>query len=759
MAVADTAKLIAELGLKDKMSAGLGKAAKNLGTFEKGVGRVGKGVGQVGAGIVKSAAVIGTAATTAIGAAAKATIDWQDAFAGVVKTVDAKELKGAGLTFRDLELQLRQMATEMPNTASELAGIAEAAGALGIKAGDITAFTKQVAILAATTNVSADDAATALGQLQNVIGLTGSEFDNFAAALVDLGNKGASTEAQILEIARRSGGAAKLFGIAKDEMLGWSSAAANLGLNEELAGTALQNVFVKLLPKFIDGSKDLQKVLGKNAKQIQQSFKKDAGGALEGLLKQLGRMPKDARLKAVQSLFGKSSGITRLVLGLADSFDKNLKPSLDTSADAWHKGTAAAEEFAKRQATVKSAISRLRNGVMEAAITVGEGFVPALGEAADKLSKFLAAPENKNALTQLGKDIGEEIRKIDWDQVLDGARSFVDVLKTTLGLAKDILGVLNALPTEAKAAGLAVVGLDKISGGLFSKGLGNIVGGIGETITRALGSKIPGVGKLFAQPVFVTNWPAGMGIGGGAAGAAGAAGKGLSGLSKVFLVGEAIALVAAVNDVRQTISDESTKQAQEVHSSLNQLLADPNANRAQLQTALDGVKQGINDLQSNPLNVLVQGDALNELQAMKGALEKRLGPTAEQSPDAKDRAADAKKAITDVGLAVQRKGEQTTGSIDKMKGNLGTKLDTAKRGLDSVKGATDIAAGAVRTYGAATAAATRGVAPPIVSAIYAARPITNVDVHVNATTVTKQVSVTQSYGQTTTSRDQWWKDG
>ena len=50
----------------------------------------------------------------------------------------------------------------------------------------------------------------ALGQMKNVIGLTGDEFDNFAASLVDLGNKGNSTEAQyplhrlLLGAARRS---------------------------------------------------------------------------------------------------------------------------------------------------------------------------------------------------------------------------------------------------------------------------------------------------------------------------------------------------------------------------------------------------------------------------------------------------------------------------------------------------------------------------------------------------------------------------
>jgi hypothetical protein len=49
--------------------------------------------------------------------------------------------------------------------------------------------------------------------------------------------------------------------------------------------------------------------------------------------------------------------------------------------------------------------------------------------------------------------------------------------------------------------------------------------------------------------------------------------------------------------------------------------------------------------------------------------------------------------------------------------------------------------------------ATRGVAPPIVSALYATRPVTYVNVNVNATTVTKQTTVVQRYGVTGGSRD------
>jgi TP901 family phage tail tape measure protein len=747
---ADTARLLAELSLVDKFSPGVNSALKSVGRLEKGVGRVGKGFGQMSSGVTRAGTIIAGAAVTGLGAAAKAAIEWEDAFTGVVKTVDEADLAKAGLTFDDISNSLRKMSTEMPNTAIELAGIAEAAGAMGIAGKDIEAFTRQVAIMASTTNVSAEEGAVALGQMQNVIGLTGDEFDNFVASLVALGNAGNSTEAQILEIARRAGGAAKLFGIAKEETLGWAAAAANLGLNEELAGTALQKMFVELLPDYIKGSKTLQEVTGQTGKQLKQAYEKDAGGAIQSLIKDLSKLGKADRLEAIQALFGKGSGITRLVNGLADSYAQNLEPSLDGATQSWEEATAAQIEFEKRNATVRSAIARLSNGVKDAAVTLGEGFAPAVGRAATKLASFLGDDANRSAIKSLGEDIGKAIDDIDWDEALDAAKSFVGILKDALGWAKRIFDVFNALPAPVKGAAAGFLALDKLSGGLIGAGAGNIIGGLGETIARSAGGKLPGVGKLFAQPVFVTNWPMG-GLGGaGGAGVAGAAGKGLSALSKVFLVGEAIGLAATVLQVRNEISDGNTAHAQAI-SNQTAAFIDSNPNPAALQTALDGVNQGISDLTSNPLLTIVQGDALVELRKMRSSLmaertrkeglsgndkEDRNNPVppaiAEMRTEFVSQVKAVQKQTADVALQVQRKGEQTVTSVGQAK----TAVDASKNRLAA---AADRGTTVISSTTRDVASATRQVAPPIVSAIRNL-PVPIVNVNVTAATVTKSVT-------------------
>jgi TP901 family phage tail tape measure protein len=499
MALSDTARLATVLTLKDGLSPGLKKASGNVGAFDKGMGKAGKSAGRMAGGIAKAGAVVTGFAVAGLGFAAAKAIEWEDAFQGVVKTVDASESEFAALAD-----SIRKMSTEMPVAATELAAIAEAGGAMGIAAGDIEAFTRQVAILASTTNVSAEDAASALGQLQNVIGLTGDEFDNFAATLVDLGNKGASTEADILEIARRAGGAAKLFGIGKDAILGWSSAVANLGVNAELGGTALQNTFLKLMPKVSGESKALQKIFGATGKEIKRMFAKDAGKALETFVRKLATLPKDARLDAIQSVFGKGSGITRVLLGLTNNVD-GLSDSLATSQDAWKDATAASEEFEKRNKTVRSAITRLKNGITDAAISVGEGFAPALGRAADKLAAFLSQDKNRKKLEDFGRKIGDFIDKIDFDKVTRGAEGFINALKPAIGVIGQIASAISKLPPEVIGVGGATILADRLSGGAISSAAGGAVGGLAEALAKSMAAHIPVFGKAFVQPVFVTN--------------------------------------------------------------------------------------------------------------------------------------------------------------------------------------------------------------------------------------------------------------
>src|SRR5688572_31361733 len=197
MGYAERANLVARLDLDGNFASKLKANQKALGGFQSGLGRAGRGAGQLATGLGRAGLLVGGAVVAGLGAAAKAAIDFEDAFAGIRKTVNETELTAAGMTFESLAVDIRKMATEIPIAATELARLGEAAGALGVKAQDIDDFVRVTALLGETTNLTADAAAEALGKIGTILGLTGKEYEDFADVLVNLGNQGASTESEI----------------------------------------------------------------------------------------------------------------------------------------------------------------------------------------------------------------------------------------------------------------------------------------------------------------------------------------------------------------------------------------------------------------------------------------------------------------------------------------------------------------------------------------------------------------------------------
>lgn len=611
MPTAETQELLSRMRMDDRdFQAGVRRTDRGLSKLEKRFDKIGRsaarGARTAGRNIERGIEVGVVAAAGALTFAVHEAAQQESAITGIAKTVNG-DISG-------VVDELKKMATQIPMSFEELAGVAELGGAMGIAKDDLVAFTEQVAILGATTNVTTEDAATALGQLGNVVGLTGDEFDNFAAALVDLGNKGASTEAQILEIAKRSGGAAKLAGVAKDEFLGWASAAANLGLGEELAGTALQKFF--LVTKQLSagkGLKQLSKIAGMTAKDFKRFFERDATGAMEAFLAGLGKMSEADRINTIQALYGKGSGLTRLLLGLTGDMD-NLTSSVETNATAWEAGTAAQVEADKRFRTTESMMKRLSNTVSLAAGTIGAELLPVIVDLAQEGIDELMKPGTQAALKDFAKQLGQGARDvvkalkgIDWGGI-------ANALKTAAGFAGELVGAFLRMPDWIKAAVLTGWGLNKLTGGAVTDIFGE---GLKIAFDQFLGK-----GSSPANPLWVAS--VGGPLGGGGMGPLGGGGGKFGALKTLgkFALGGLMAGLAfeVVDGVRQGLSERSTEQGQQAHDNLRQMLKN-GASLEDMGTSLRAVNDGIRNIESNPLLVLVQGEALDELKTMRGELE------------------------------------------------------------------------------------------------------------------------------------------
>lgn len=358
----------------------------------------------------KGFTAVGLLAAAGLGMATKSAMDWETAWAGVTKTVS-----GSNAEMAVLEGQLRGLARTLPATHEEIAGVAEAAGQLGVRRQDIAAFTKTMIDLGVSTNLTADEAATGIAQISNVMGTMAREgtdgISRFGATLVALGNAGASTEADILEMAKRISGAGKLVGASESDVLALSNAMASLGIEAELGGGAMSRTMLKINSAVIEGGDGLAKfakVSGVSAQVFAQKWKTDPVAAVDMFIKGLSRVNASGgdAAKTLTDLGLKGTQNAQVLLRMTGAGDQ-LTQSLELGNRAWEANSALLNEANKRYETSASRVKIARNELNDAAIDIGANVLPAFAGAADRVG-FLAeafhslpAPV-KEAVTILG---------------------------------------------------------------------------------------------------------------------------------------------------------------------------------------------------------------------------------------------------------------------------------------------------------------------------------------------------------------------
>lgn len=335
----------------------------------------------------RAAMVAGGTIAAGLGLSVKAAMDWESAWAGVTKTVEGSDSELAAI-----EQGLRDLTSVLPASHTEIAAVAEAAGQLGIQTPNVVEFTRTMIDLGETTNLSADQAATSLAQMMNIMGTSQSEVDRMGATLVALGNAGASTESEILMMAQRIAGAGKLVGATEGEVLGLSNALASMGVTAELGGGVASRILQDLYNAVQEGGESLDgfaKVAGVSSQEFAQAFENDPVRALDTFSKGLNGVEASGGnvVKTLTDLGFKSTEEQRVLLQLKGAGDL-LTDSLDLQAKAWEANSALTDEAAKRYETTEAKLGMMRNKVVDAAISIGEQLLPAVEGIAEGIGNF-----------------------------------------------------------------------------------------------------------------------------------------------------------------------------------------------------------------------------------------------------------------------------------------------------------------------------------------------------------------------------------
>lgn len=454
--MATIAQLWVDLNLRtENFNNGVRAAQREAKEFDKTIAPTTKLLKDLGS----AATAAGTGLTAAVtlplaaiaGLSVKAASDFESSFAGVRKTVDATEEE-----FAKLSAGFREMAKTIPVSVNELNRIGEAAGQLGIKKADILQFTRTMADLGVTTNLTADQAATATAQIQNIFGAAGKDVDRFGATLVALGNAGASTEKDIIEMSLRIAGAGHQVGLSQAQVLSFAAALSSVGINAEAGGSAISRVFLKINDAVAGGGKALNgfaKVAGLSSADFKKAFQTDAAGATTEFIAGLGRLKEQGvNVNGVlEGLVGKNIILKDTLLRASGAGDL-LSSTLKLGNDAWKDNTALVNEAAQRYKTFESQFQVFKNQINDVAITLGTALLPILSsllESSKPLIAFLA----------------------------DAAKWFTE-------LPKPVQLAAVAIAALAAAIGPALVGF-----GLMASGIGNMIPVFSRLILVLTGSQ------------------------------------------------------------------------------------------------------------------------------------------------------------------------------------------------------------------------------------------------------------------------------
>ena len=411
------------------------------------------------------------------GAVFKLASDWESDWIGVEKVIE-----GTDDQLANLKQGLRDMTKEMPQTHREIAEVAAAAGQLGIQTEHIEEFSKVMLDLGVATNMTSDEAATALARLANITQMSADDYDRLGATIVGLGNNLATTEKEIVEMGLRLAGAGKQIGLSEAQTLAFSGALSSVGIAAEAGGSAFSKVMVNMQLATERGGKELKnfaKVAGMSSSDFKKAFEKDAAGAIIKFIEGLATA-EDRGMSAIGVL--DEIGITEVRMrdsllraaGASDVFSD----ALELGTKSWEENLALTEEAEKRYGSTESQLKIMWNRIKDTGITLGEVLVPAIMSALDAAEPFIEKIEQgAKAFSEMDEEQQQTILKLIALAAAIGPASIMlggltttigGVVKTggkllttfgKVGGTKGLLGRFGAMGLTGGPVGLAIAGV------------------------------------------------------------------------------------------------------------------------------------------------------------------------------------------------------------------------------------------------------------------------------------------------------------
>ncbi|HHJ7819875.1 TPA: phage tail tape measure protein [Streptococcus pyogenes] len=445
------------------------------------------------------------------GASLKAFSDYDTALIGVRKTTDI-----SGDALKRFSKQIMGLSREMPNSAVEIANLAEVAGQLGIRTDEggkhLINFSRIAAQMGTATNMSSEQAANAMARLANITQMPQTQFHRLGSTIVALGNKMATTESEISEMALRLAGTGHQVGLTEAQIAGLAAGMSSVGINAEAGGSAFSRVMQKMNTDVLSGGEGLQRfasVAGKTAEEFAQTWRKNPQEAIVDFVKGLGKI-KESGGDVTETL--KDLGINSVreidTLARLSGAGDLLAKSFNIANKAWADGTALQKEADAASQSFANQLKLLKNALFEAGTVIGKHLAPRIGKLAEGIKK----------ITQAFSDLDPKVQ--------DGIISFgiflatigpvflvINKIITGIRMLATAFGFIKGLVTAFKTAGTALTGFKAVIaalGGPITLIIAGIMALVGVltylwTTNEGFRNAVTGIWEAIKQ-VFSTAW-------------------------------------------------------------------------------------------------------------------------------------------------------------------------------------------------------------------------------------------------------------
>lgn len=436
-----------------------------------------KKVGSAASGMITGAVVATLSAVAiAMAAGAKSAIDFEAAFAGVKKTLNADEDQ-----FKQVADELINIARALPQTATELAGIAQVAGQLGVAVDDVAKFTEIIAKLGGATDLAGEMGATSMARFMKVIGQPIKNTEAFANVLVELGNNTATTESEIIQLALNFGALGSQVGLTGEEILAFSAAMREMGQPAAAGATALNKLFTQLNKAVLGegGLAEFSDIAGMGMLEFQELAETSMAAAAQAVLTGLNTIGEAGQdqVKALDAVGLARDRISRALISMAKN-EQGLADARKIANEELMKQAALDKEFATRQNTVAGQMDILKSKINSFGIRMGEFLLPVIRKVVDFLGRFF---DGLFFIVSASKNF------------IDAFRAMKDGIHPAVKAGGFLALLLAVFSKIGKVIDFLVKGFKKFTG-LFSKaapGIGKFAkmfGFLGKMATGAVGA-------------------------------------------------------------------------------------------------------------------------------------------------------------------------------------------------------------------------------------------------------------------------------